>query len=289
MSNASTKVYEQVADYIISQLENGVVPWRKPWTLPPGMFPQNLSGRAYTGINSLMLGMTTYQDPRWLTFRKAKELGGSIKRGERGMRIVFWKQIEIPDRDSEDGAIKRIGMLKTYTVFNASQCEGLPLPEIATPTTTTEWNAIEEAEAIIAAMPTPPSITEDGGTAAFYRVTEDGIHMPPKYAFENGEEWYSTLFHELSHSTGNPKRLNRDTINQTASFGSPTYSKEELVAEFGSAYLCQMSGIENTLENSAAYIGGWLKKLRDDKRLVITAASQGQKAADYVLGRKGND
>ena len=104
MSNASTKTYEQIADYIISQLENGVVPWRKPWTLPPGMFPQNVAGRPYTGINSLMLGMTTYQDPRWLTFRKAKELGGSVKRGEKGMRIVFWKQIEIQDRDSEDEA-----------------------------------------------------------------------------------------------------------------------------------------------------------------------------------------
>ena len=284
MKKSSTPAYELVADLIIKQLENGTVPWRKPWTLPAGVYPQNVEGKSYRGINAILLGMTPFEDPRWVTFKKAKELGGHVSKGEKGMPIVFWKWLEVKDDNAmEADATKNIPMLKRYTVFNVSQCEGLSVPPLDTKVSTPDWNVIEEAESIVSGMPNAPIISEDGGTQAFYIPSKDGIHMPPKPAFDDAGEWYSTLFHEMTHSTGHAKRLDRSTVTATARFGSPTYSREELVAEFGAAYLCHTSGIENTIDNSAAYIDGWLKKLCNDKKLAIVAAAQGQKAADYIL------
>ena len=139
--------------------------------------------------------------------------------------------------------------------------------------------------AIVEGMPNPPTIDHDGGDRAFYQPSTDSIHMPAVSSFEGAEEYHSTLFHELSHSTGHESRLNRHGMETgIAAFGSAVYSKEELAAEFGSAFLCARAGIQSTLDNSAAYIDGWRKALNADNRLVITAASQGQKASDYILG-----
>jgi antirestriction protein ArdC len=139
-------------------------------------------------------------------------------------------------------------------------------------------------------MPNPPRIGFDGHDKAFYRPVTDSIHLPDRNSFDSAGEYYSTLFHEMTHSTGHQSRLNRSTLTEVVPFGSETYSKEELVAEFGAAFLCAHAGIENTVSNSAAYINGWLKKLRSDPKLAILAASQGQKAADYILaaGEKVN-
>ncbi len=159
-------------------------------------------------------------------------------------------------------------MLRYYLVWNVEQCEGLDLPALEHQ----QVDVIARAEAIVAAMPHSPKINFDGGDKAYYRPDNDSIHLPGRNSFDSAGEYYSTLFHELSHSTGHESRLNRQTLTEVVPFGSETYSKEELVAEFGAAFLCAHSGIENTVNNSAAYIGGWLKKLRSDPKLAVLAA-----------------
>ena len=183
--------------------------------------------------------------------------------------------------DDKDGESKTIPLLKVYRVFNAAQCKGLSLGAIA-PTPTVE--PISAAQAIVDGMPNPPRIDHDGGDRAYYVPTMDSIHMPAVNDFHGAGEYHATLFHELSHSTGHATLLNRHGLETgIAPFGSAVYSKEELAAEFGAAFLCATAGIDNTLDNSASYINGWSKALQADKRLVITAASQGQKAADYII------
>ena len=165
-------------------------------------------------------------------------------------------------------------------MFNIKQCEGLKIE----PLQANDVEPLAAAQAIVNEMPNPPSIAHDGGDRAYYVPSMDSIHMPAMITFHGAGEYHSTLFHELAHSTGHALRLNRDSLETPAPFGSEIYSREELVAEFGAAFLCAKAGIDNTLDNSAAYISGWSKALRADKRLVITAASQGQKAADYITG-----
>ena len=278
MSN--DKPYAVVTSSILEALESGVVPWRKPWSLPAGMRPQSVTGHAYRGVNAVLLGLSGYSDPRWLTYRKALDLGGHVRRGEKSMPVALWKPVE---REDDDGETKVYWLFRFYSVFNVSQCEDLNIPELDD-SPIGEIDPIAEAESIIAAMPDPPSITHDGQDRAYYVPTLDGIHLPPQAAFESSNEYYSTAFHELGHSTGHSKRLNRDMVKELAPFGSPVYSKEELVAEFASAFLCHESGIENTIENSAAYIQGWSRKLKEEPRLLVQAASLGEKAAQHILG-----
>ena len=150
-----------------------------------------------------------------------------------------------------------------------------------------EIEPVAAAETVVSAMPNRPSIAYNGGNRAYYVPSSDSVHLPPHGAFDSVGEYYSTLFHELGHSTGHPSRLNRDTLETPAPFGSEVYSKEELIAEFCSAFLCAEAGIDSTLQNSAAYIKGWMSKLQQDPRLVVTAASKGQRAADYILNKGG--
>jgi antirestriction protein ArdC len=284
MANAQ-KAYQVITDRIVAALENDTVPWRKPWSLAPGQRPQNAnSKRPYSGINALVLGLAGFSDPRWTTFKAARKDGGHVRKGERGTPVVFWKTLE---RDSENDAgeteTKTYWMLRYYTVFNVEQIDGLDLPTIETPET---FDPIAAADAIVAAMPKPPSITHNGSDQAYYRPSKDTIHLPPVSAFDTAAEYYSTAFHELGHSTGHETRLNRHGLETgIAPFGSPTYSREELVAEFTAAFLCAESGINNTVENSTAYIAGWAKAIRKDPKLVISAASLGEKAANYIVNR----
>jgi antirestriction protein ArdC len=274
-------VYSIVTEKILAALEAGVVPWHKPWDGQASLARNAISNKPYTGINAFLLNLSAYSDPRWVTFKQAQSLGGSVRKGEKSSLVVFWKQYQNEDEDGN--ATKKGAILRYYLVFNVEQCENLsklkPLEEKA------EVDAIAEAEAIVAGMPSPPKIDDKGKDQAFYRPSADAISMPKKSAFGSSEEYYSTLFHELSHSTGHPNRLNRAELNTLAPFGSETYSKEELVAEFGAAFLCGEAGIQTTVENSAAYIKGWLNALKNDKRLAVSAASQGQKAANHILGR----
>jgi antirestriction protein ArdC len=283
-------IYAIVTEKIVSLLEQGIVPWRRPWT-STGL-PRNLvSKKPYRGINHFLLSASKYVSPFWLTFRQANELGGSVRRGEQSTIIVFWKVDERPDQEATDAAneegTRRRFLLRYYRVFNVEQCD-LPqtvldkLPKIETH----EHDPIDEAERIVAEMPQRPEL-QTGGSKAFYSSLSDRVTMPPRELFTTAEEYYATLLHEMTHSTGHPKRLARETITEAAPFGSATYSKEELCAEMGSAFLCAEAGISPVvIENQAAYLAGWLGKLRDDRKLLIHAAAQAQHAADYILNRK---
>lgn len=268
--------YQIVTAQIIEALESGVIPWRKPWHCVS--LPTNLhTGKAYRGINLLTLSFSPYASPYWVTFKQAQALGGSVQKGEKGRSIVFWSRMI--KEDAETGENKPIFLLKRYTVFNAEQCSGLELPEEKK-----ERKAdIEAAEKIHLFMPNRPSVSFDG-SAAYYVPSRDQVVVPPKSTFHAIEGFYATLYHELVHSTGHASRLNRFKDDGPAHFGSESYSKEELVAELGAAFLCAHAGINNeTQENSAAYIQGWLRAFNDDKRMIMQAASAAQKAADYIL------
>jgi antirestriction protein ArdC len=273
----SSAVYRLISKRIIDSLDKGIVPWRKPWSMSPGMRPHSVAGRAYNGINEILLGLSPYSDPRWLTYKKALELGGMVRKGEKSSMVIFWKIIQ--KKGSED----TFPILKYFNVFNVAQCDDLDIPELEKPE---QFNPVDSAESIIDNMPSKPTMLHNGGDRAYYRPSTDEIHLPLKTDFHTVNEYYSTAFHELGHSTGHGSRLNRHGLETgIAAFGSPVYSREELAAEFTSAFLCHMSGIENTIANSTAYIGGWLKALKNDPQLAIKAATQGQKAADYILGK----
>lgn len=278
-------VYQIITDRIVEMLENGVAPWRKPWNYGIDGGPRNLvSKKHYQGINAFLLACSPHTSPFWMTFKQAKDMGGNVRKGEKGTPVIFWKIYEKEDESAEDGK-KRLPVLRYYTVFNADQCEGIKAPK----DDLSEWpehERIERAEAIQLAMPNRPAVTYGGGRA-FYRPSTDTVTVPELKRFENPEEFYSTLFHELAHSTGHQSRLNRDGVTGFNFFGDKDYSKEELIAEMTAAFLCGHCGIESaTLENSAAYLQGWIKTLKGDKKLAITAAAHAQKAANYVLNIK---
>jgi len=283
-------IYAIVTEKIINLLESGVVPWRRPWT-STGL-PRNLvSKKPYRGVNFFLLSASKYVSPFWLTIRQANELGGHVRKGEESTVVVFWKvddakQSPEDDNEETDGKTRRRFLLRYYRVFNLEQCE-LPqtvldkLPK----TEAHEHDPIETAERIIADMPNRPEI-QYTGSKAFYSSLTDRITLPPRELFTSAEEFYATALHETVHSSGSEKRLAREGICDAAPFGSPVYSKEELVAEFGAAYLCAEAGISNeVIHNQASYVAGWLKKLRDDRKLLIHAAAQAQRAADYIINR----
>jgi antirestriction protein ArdC len=216
-----------------------------------------------------------------LTYRQAQTLGGSVRKGEHGSKVVFWKIDEYRKEDKETGETenRKSILLRYYTVFNLEQCEGIKSPE-----PTRIIAPLGQCETIVNSMPNPPSFEQD--SRAFYRPSTDTLGVPARSAFDSAEEFYSTLFHELTHSTGHPSRVGREGIMEHNPFGSEDYSKEELVAEMGAAMLCGVAGIQSrTLDNSASYLQSWINRLRSDSRLIVSAASQAQKAADYILGK----
>ncbi|MDD5310038.1 MAG: zincin-like metallopeptidase domain-containing protein [Deltaproteobacteria bacterium] len=271
-------VYEKITEKILEQLEQGTVPWRKPWHTS---LPKNLvSRKPYRGINVLMLGMQGYASAYWATFRQVAKLGGTVRKDEHGTLVVFTSRFEVVDK--ETGEEKEIPFLKSYVVFNLAQTSGISTPaeEQKAPV-----SPIAKCEEVVTGMADKPSIDFDGGSRAYYSPLSDSIHLPAQAKFESAEGYYGTLFHELVHSTGNAKRLARKGVAQVSGFGSESYCQEELVAEIGAAFLCGTTGIETrTLENSASYIAGWLKSLKDDKKLVVVAAAQAQRAVDYICG-----
>lgn len=290
-SSGRADLYETVTQRVISELEEGRVPWVKPWGdegSANAALPRNaLTGRCYSGINILILwgAVIEHRWPaqHWLTFRQALNAGGNVKRGERGTTIVYADTFSPKgeaDRAARDGdAARVIPFLKSFTVFNVAQCEGIrPGLEIdPLPLEPEEISPV--AEAVIAASAVEYLI---GGNRAFYVPSKDFIRMPPPRAFVSAEDYYCTALHELVHATGHPQRLDRATLTGT---GAKDYGREELVAEMGSAFLCAALGIEPTIRH-ADYLGAWLAILKEDNRAIFRAASQASRAADWLLARR---
>jgi antirestriction protein ArdC len=280
-STKKVDVYQIVTDRIISLLEAGTVPWQKPWT-DAGMPMNALSKRPYRGINFWLLLSLDYEHNLFLTWDQIKKLGGSVKQGEHGHVVVYWKTQSKAEVDDEKGE-KKPPLLRYYKVFNLHQCRDLPEELMTQVPVPREHQSILACERVITDMPVPPEL-RCNEPSAYYHIAEDYINMPKREVFTTAEGYYATLFHELVHSTGHEKRLNRSTITQMAEFGSDMYSQEELVAELGSAFLSSHTGIlESQIAPSASYINGWLGKLKGDKKFIVQAAGMAQKAVDLII------
>ena len=285
----SFDIYSEITKQIMAMLEQGVVPWRSPILgRTTAGHPKNLESRKpYRGVNVFLLAFTAYAkgygSSYWLTFNQARERGANVRRGEKSSMVVFWKQYETTDR--ETGEAKKVPLLRYYNVFNVEQVDGIEAPDKAA-FTPLDFKPIEAAETIVNGYAGGPAIAH-GGQQAYYQPRTDSVHMPEQPRFASCEEYYSTLFHELSHSTGHSLRLDRKLDTDPKPFGTPDYGKEELIAEMAAAFLCGHAGIHPTVaENQAAYIQGWLKTIKQDNKLVIAAASAGQKAADWIRGER---
>lgn len=309
----SNKIYDLITNQMVEKLEKGVVPWQKPWSVH-NPWPVNFaSKRNYRGINVFILYMenlaNNYESPFWLTFNQAKKISGykksgrfwkwdgkgkdpkyGVKKGEKSTMVVFWKFLEVAD-DDKPGKMKRIPLLRYYNVFNVDQCH-LPdkiLKKIKSVEKRDESDVgvIEKAEKICNEYEIE---VKHGGEKAYYHKNNDFINLPNKTRFASDADYYLVRFHEMVHSTGHKDRLNRDTIVDATIFGNNNYSKEELIAEMGACFLAAEAGINlkdsKLFDNSAAYLRGWLSKIKNDTKLLIQAAGKAQKAVDYILGRK---
>ena len=275
-------VPEIITSNIIEQLERGVAPWRKPWSTS---IPRNLiSKKPYRGLNVFLLATQGYGSPYWVTFNQAKQLGAHVRQGEKSTLVSFWKFNEYARENRDTGELenKTSVLLRYYRVFNIEQCEGL---KALHGDDYKSVNPLIGCESIANQMPNPPRFVQH--SQAFYRPSADVVGMPSRNCFESPEAYYCTLFHELTHSTGHRLRLNRFEEHATDhQFGSESYSREELIAEMSAAMLAGIAGISPaTLANSAAYLQTWIQRLKSDSRLIISAASHAQKAADYILGK----
>ena len=296
-------VYERVTERVTELLEQGVVPWQKPWSAKVGPPRNGVSGRFYRGLNVFLLSAAGFDSPWWFTPKQVNDLGGHITKGEKVSWVHFWKQwlpkgdladepLEVETDEVEISTRRRTVLIcRAYRVVNLDQIAGPGADKFRAKHPTVERLAkndpIGGCESIVAGMPDPPSIRY-GGNRACYWPGMDQISMPRRETFRSSEAFYATTFHELSHSTGHPDRLNRSTLVAGAPFGSPIYSHEELVAEMGAAFLCAEAGImDPTIQNSAAYIAGWLKYLKSDPKALIIAGAQAQKASDFILGWAG--
>lgn len=274
-------IFEIVTALIIQKLEEGVIPWRQPWKNLGA--PRNfITRRPYRGINLLLLSALGYSSNEYLTFKQVQDVGGRVNKGEKAHLVILWLWVdEAETRKMQDVKPRKKPQLRYYFVFNKMQCTGLPEKAYAPPLERSE--SIPLCEAIIEEMPNCPKIVHNENEA-YYHIQADFINMPRQEVFESLDSYYSVLFHELIHSTGHPDRLKRKEIMEHDKFGSETYSIEELTAEIGSCYLTSLTGIaSNDLTNSVAYIQGWLDKLKADKKFIVYASAQAQRATDYIL------
>lgn len=277
-----SKATEKITTYILDAMKNGVAPWKKPWTGYKAPNQNLFSRHHYTGTNLLMfwimgiLEPERLKSPYWATFNQAKKAGGSIKKGSKGLPIVFFKMTGIEDR--ETGEIKDVPFARISYVFNAADIDGIEYPQPPQ----IDFNPVEKCEEIVSNMRNRPEIVH-AGNRAFYRPSAHQIVLPGKSFFNTVEAYYATLFHELIHSTA--KAANRPIDG----FGKneENYSFEELIAEIGSAILCDAAGIssEGLMKNAASYCKGWLEYLESNPEMIIKAASKAQQAADLVLGK----
>jgi antirestriction protein ArdC len=270
-------VNEVITQRFLDSLEKGIVPWKKPWSCSKGGINFNTI-KEYKGINRILTGMSGFSSPYWLTFKQVGEREGSVKAGSKGTPIIFFTKGKNEDEE------KTWSVMRYYTVFNAEQINGIEFP--ATIAGNKEKEPIETAEKIIDGFVGRPEINF-GGNKACYVPALDIIKLPTKNTFLSSEHYYNTFFRELVHSTGHTNRLNREGVSKNIHFGSDTYSKEELVAEIGASFLCNESGIlDQTIENSEAYIQNWTKHLKENANWIISAAARAQKGYDWIMGRR---
>ena len=272
-------IYAAVTDRIIQQMEQGVLPWAKPWGGVTRGAYSGTTGKPYSLLNQMLLN----KPGAYYTFNQIQKLGGSVRKGEKSQMVVFWKQIPVKEQNSQTGEIQEnlIPMLRYYNVFHIDQCEGI----CAATGTQEQLHSDEDADSIIRAYldRTGVKLIHRIGDEAYYSPSRDCVVLPLPEQFKSMEERYSTAFHELAHSTGHQSRLDR--LKATAHFGNESYSKEELVAEITATALMNHTGLETkgTFRNSAAYIQNWLSALRNDKRLIVTASGAATKAFEYII------
>lgn len=284
-------IYQMVTDRIIKNMEQGIIPWRKPWsTNGNNLAVSRSTGKPYSFLNQMSLGLAG----EWMTFKQVQEAGGKVKKGEKASPVVFWKFLDVKEKDDKgDEVTKHIPFLRYYQVFHISQTEGVepkyPVEEVKV----NQTEALEAGEAIIKRYiesTDAPTFAELESDSAYYSPIADKVVVPLKSQFEAAEEFYSTAFHELTHSTMKASRCNREQERKgkNVAFGSTEYSKEELVAEMGSAFLMNVAGIEipETFKNSTAYLQNWLSVLRNDNKFIVSAAGKAEKAAKYILGEE---
>lgn len=280
----SRDIYQTITDRFVEQLKKGTVPWQQPWT----SCVQNIvSRKPYRGINAFTLGMTDRTSPFWLTFKQALDLGGNVRKGEKSLPVIYYKILEKRDAAGnvmvrEDGRPARTPFVRWANVFNVDQTEGIEAPVISTALSPAQ--PLEKAAVIVANAKICP--IHHAGFAAVYSPTDDVIRLPAPTTFRSQEDYYQTLFHEMTHATGHGSRLDREGITQPVKFGSERYSKEELIAELGAAFLSNEAGTLNQVQfdNSAAYLNSWIQKLENDPRMIVSAASHAQRSTDFVLG-----
>ena len=303
---ATKAQYDAITAAIIRSLEEGTIPWEKPWKSPrrdgfnPNVAHNAVSGKAYRGLNVITLWAVAeeqgYRSNTWLTFNQAKKLGGSVRKGEKSTLVFFWdfQEREVEDEKTGEVKKKKVAFVKMFSVFNIAQTEGVKLSKKIAAQQPDElpeddgFDVIAAAEAVadnyLASANAPELAHHDQGRA-YYSPVGDYIRLPRRTAFVSPEQYHSVKFHEIAHSTGHHSRLGRfaEDAAKLAPFGSEDYSFEELIAELSAAFLSSATGIDNTREHSAAYLASWLHVLKNDTSFISKAATQAQKVADLVL------
>ena len=273
-------IYTAVTDRIIAQMEQGIIPWKKPW-IANAKAISHTTGKAYSLLNQMLLG----RPGEYITFKQCQESGGHIRKGEKASMVVFWKWIE--QEDEETGEKKEVPFLRYYNVFHIDQCEGITAKHSTATAFPDGAEVLEAAQEIIYDYLSREGVklSHVEGDKAFYRPSTDEVVLPIRKQFISTAEYYSTVFHELTHSTGHPSRLNR--LSKPSFFGTEDYSKEELVAEIGASALVNHIGLETTssLRNNTAYIQNWLSVLKNDKRFIVSAAGKAEKAVNLILNQ----
>lgn len=290
-------LYEEVTNRIIAMIEKGVAPWRKTWSTY-GLARNYVSGRAYTGINYLLMNNTRHSIPYFLTFNQVKELGGKVKKGAEAEMVIYFKVFykdyndntltpeEANVRRLKGEEIKVLRFIRYYSVFSVTDIEEVELElNRFNDAKLTDNERIERCEQIIRNMPKPPELKQIDTNRAYYNPVVDYINLPDIKQFESSEHYYATYFHELIHSTGHSSRLARLEVMDFAGFGTTPYSKEELVAEVGSSFLSSFAQIDYDCvkENTASYLAGWLKVLKKDSKFIFKVSTEAQKAVHYLL------
>jgi antirestriction protein ArdC len=270
--NSKQSIAQVITDNIIKALESGVAPWVKPWHSNGVDAPYNpVAKRYYNGINFIQLSMMPASTNYWVTYKQAQSVGAQVRKGSVGVPVVYFSPLEVTDKVTGDA--KKIPMLKTYTVFNADQVEGLELPAPA------ERNEIDQIAACEQFITEQNALIKFGGNRAFYTRDMDYIQVPDRTQFKSSADYYATLLHEITHWTGHASRLNREFGKR---FGDQAYAFEELVAELGSAMLCAHLKIDGQLQH-ASYIANWLEVLKSDSKNILKAGALAQKVLDYTI------